>query len=137
MAITINIIKQVFLGPLEKKGILSKQEVSDLFANLELLLNVNQEMLNNFCGSSTKDSANLEEIDIQNVMIGEAFLSVVCLTLTLSLSHSRAHFLLKMQYFKMYTVYCSNQPTSVKVLQSCKANTEFVNFLEVLLSLPK
>ena len=90
-------IKQVFLGPLEKKGILSKQEVSDLFANLELLLNVNQEMLNNFCGSSTKDSANLEEIDIQNVMIGEAFLSVVCLSLSLSLTRSISltNFLLK------------------------------------------
>ncbi|KAL6055032.1 RhoGEF domain containing protein [Balamuthia mandrillaris] len=105
----MQLVIQVFLAPLKEKQLMEPQKLSTIFSNVELLVGVNEEMLKSFDRTAHKD---------QEEMIGDTFLSV-------------------MHYFKMYTVYCSNQPLALKTLAEMKqTNRPFVQFLQECIDNP-
>lgn len=99
----LEIIIKLFIEPLEEEGILTKEELKDIFSNIRLLININRELLDDIW-KQAKDTN------------GE-FLSKCFLTLA--------------DYLKMYSQYCGNQKISRETVHATQArNSRFKAFLE-------
>ena len=90
----LNKVIKIFLEPLGKEGILTPEEVKDIFSNVKLLVNVNQALLEDL--SKQAKQTNGEEL-------GQSFVLLVHY-LSLSLSFSFSLFLppcFKCTYFSL------------------------------------
>eukprot|EP01133_Synstelium_polycarpum_P007733 gene7733-9063_t len=107
----LQIVQEVFVGPIKEKELLSVKDANMLFSNIEVLLSINQTML-----------AELERDDEPShysTKVGQAFLKM---------SH----------YLKMYNAYCSNQHTALKLLEEEKDKNEpFRLFLDGCMADPR
>ncbi|KAL6048045.1 DH domain-containing protein, variant 2 [Balamuthia mandrillaris] len=106
----LEIMIEVFYRPLQEKNLLSRQELSTLFSNAEAIVGVSQEILKHLEKNVGTDGSYL---------VGKTFLELV-------------------EFIKMYTVYCGNQPVALSTLDKCKAsNTAFAAFLNECMSDPR
>lgn len=99
----LGVLMKVFLEPIRKQELLTKQQISSVFANLEAIYPVNEGML-----------AALRELQEgkAETSIGEIFVERSVL-------------------FKLYAVYCSNQPNiRDRILALKKELPEFDDFLK-------
>ena len=109
----LEVITDLFIRPLKQREILNKIQLSNLFSNVETLYQqVNCELLKRFESLELKlqkEEGNLESL-LKN--IGEIFCEFAPL-------------------FKLYAVYCSNQPNiHDRILQFKEENSKFDNFLK-------
>ncbi|KAJ3091674.1 Myosin 10A, isoform D [Quaeritorhiza haematococci] len=94
----LNVMINFHKADIQKNKLLSEEDVQVLFSNIEQLVAANQQFLNLI---SAKRDANplIEEI-------GDAFVEIS-------------------ESFKVYTVYCGNYPSAMKLVHSLQANPEF------------
>jgi len=109
----LEVITDLFIRPLKQREILNKIQLSNLFSNVETLyLQVNCELLKRFEALELK--LHKEECNLESLLknIGEIFCEFAPL-------------------FKLYAVYCSNQPNiHDRILQFKEENSKFDNFLK-------
>ncbi|HLD78895.1 MAG TPA: rho guanine nucleotide exchange factor, partial [archaeon] len=126
----LDLVKKVFIIPIKSFNMLTKEEQGAIFSNIELIHGVNVQMLaaleKNMLepppdGSDANPdpaAAAAAEVLAASPNVGKVFLDM-------------AH------YFKMYTVYCSNQPTALAAIDAAKArNAAFDSFLQDCLQVP-
>lgn len=103
----LSVLINHFLKPLQvrasQSAFITMDDITLLFANVEVLLKVNQELLDGL-------EKRTEEWDY-NSCIGDFFLRLA-------------------SFFKLYTVYCKNYDMAVQTLVRCKENHQFVQFLK-------
>ncbi|ELR23343.1 RhoGEF domain containing protein [Acanthamoeba castellanii str. Neff] len=99
----LGILINHFLIPLRDEGCVTKEDIIHLFANVEVLVKVNQELLDGL-------ERRTEEWD-PNSCIGDFFLRLA-------------------SFFKLYTVYCKNYELAVQTMVRCKENPHFAEFLQ-------
>lgn len=100
-------VTQLYIDPLKKSRLVRPKDMAIIFSNLEQLIPVNQELLK---ALEARRSAN---IVIEQV--GDIFIHVS-------------------DYFKMYTMYCSNQPYALMKTQYLRQSKPFSKFLDVFLT---
>jgi len=103
----LQIISDVFIKPLASKALLSPQDSSLLFSNIEVLLSVNHQLNDRVSSFPDPDS----------MMVGGIFLEMA-------------------DFLKMYTVYCANQPNSMSCLDRLSKQSAFKGFLAECLENP-
>jgi len=99
----LHIIVEVYVEPLstDRSDLIEPGDLMKLFSNIKSLIHLNTELLNKF-----------EETEPENLMVGKIFLDTL-------------------QYFKMYTAFCSNQPIALATLSQLKLhNQDFQDFLD-------
>ncbi|KAI9355339.1 Dbl homology domain-containing protein [Zopfochytrium polystomum] len=106
----LSTIIEFFLKPIREQGLITAKYVSVLFSNIEQLLPVNQEFLGRL------DQRRRERVGIVDE-VGDIFLVVA-------------------QYFKMYTIYCGNQPEAMSYLKRERSNKRLSSFLQFCLLKP-
>eukprot|EP01103_Thecamoeba_quadrilineata_P019403 TRINITY_DN7841_c0_g1_i1.p1 TRINITY_DN7841_c0_g1~~TRINITY_DN7841_c0_g1_i1.p1 ORF type:complete len:525 (+),score=118.34 TRINITY_DN7841_c0_g1_i1:68-1642(+) len=107
------VILQVFFLPLQKSTILSKKNHSDIFSNIENILNLHQDLLQDL------------ESYVNNTKGGPT-------------RHLGAIFLSRIEKFRLYATYCSNQSVATSTLAQMTAiNKAFADFLESAFKNPR
>jgi hypothetical protein len=94
----LNILVNVFLFPIKLKEVISIDDINILFSNVETLVNCNTQLLKDW-ETEKKTQNETQKSDIE--ILGEIFMKMS-------------------PFFKMYTVYCANQPNSMLKLEECK-----------------
>eukprot|EP01103_Thecamoeba_quadrilineata_P010714 TRINITY_DN238_c0_g1_i1.p1 TRINITY_DN238_c0_g1~~TRINITY_DN238_c0_g1_i1.p1 ORF type:complete len:532 (-),score=111.13 TRINITY_DN238_c0_g1_i1:152-1705(-) len=99
------VAKEVFLVPIKEKNLLTKSELVTIFSNLESIILLHQELLASL-------ELTIENITIDGSGLGEIFLK-------------------RMDRFKLYAGYCSNQPFLIPRMAQIRAqNKAFATFLD-------
>jgi len=99
----LGVLMKVFLEPIRQQELLTKQQISSVFANLEAIYPVNEGML-----AALRDL----QAGASDTSIGEIFVERSVL-------------------FKLYAVYCSNQPNiRDRILALKEEKPEFAEFLK-------
>lgn len=102
----LEVVIRLFMTPLRMSNILNDADINTIFSNMQLLLGVNMEFNQNL-------SKKVSELSTPsaNIPIGDVFAKLA-------------------DYFKMYTIYCSNHPTAVDTkIKLAKKNSNFRKFL--------
>jgi hypothetical protein len=90
---------------LKASALLDEKTVNGLFANMQMILNVNREICKKLAG-------RIEDSSHEYWIVGDIFIQVG-------------------DFLKMYTFYCSNQETAHQSLEKAKAeNPEFKKWLD-------
>jgi len=109
----LNVIVEVFLFPIKLKKTMPIEDVNIIFSNVETLVNCNTQVIKDWDENkrlnSTKDDASI---------IGDIFDKMS-------------------PYFKMYSVYCANQPNAMLKLQEYGRKPEFIQTMKVCTSDPR
>ncbi|KAF2070062.1 hypothetical protein CYY_008619 [Polysphondylium violaceum] len=106
----LQVIINTILVPLKESKIVTDKDISTIFSNIQLLLNVNKELLNGL-----EKAAN----ETQGEFVGQ-------------------HFTLFSQFLKMYSSYCANQKISSDHIALCsKKIPAFKQFIDEKQALPE
>jgi len=100
----IKIIIEVYLIPMREKNILKKEQLAVLFSNVEVLRSLNIQFLKDLEKRIRSPPPECERV-------GDIFLVM-------------------MEYFKMYTAYCSNQSAAMELLNEVSRNSKVAAFLK-------
>ncbi|ELR19115.1 RhoGEF domain containing protein [Acanthamoeba castellanii str. Neff] len=106
---SLDILVKKYMGPLVASGVLDKDERATIFSNIPSLLSINNALLRDLMlvDETTKVTPS-----------GKSFADV---------------WLSTVEYFKMYSVYCTNYPNALKFTQTMqKQKPQFQNFCREL-----
>eukprot|EP01114_Cavostelium_apophysatum_P002752 TRINITY_DN1243_c0_g1_i1.p1 TRINITY_DN1243_c0_g1~~TRINITY_DN1243_c0_g1_i1.p1 ORF type:complete len:1135 (-),score=369.28 TRINITY_DN1243_c0_g1_i1:198-3602(-) len=109
----LNVIVEVFLLPIKLKGAMPTEDVNIVFSNVETLVNCNTQVIRDW-DERKKSSAGKDDA----ILIGEIFDKLS-------------------PFFKMYSVYCANQPNAMIKLQEYSRKPEFLQTLKICSTDPR
>eukprot|EP01104_Vermistella_antarctica_P021102 TRINITY_DN9334_c0_g1_i1.p1 TRINITY_DN9334_c0_g1~~TRINITY_DN9334_c0_g1_i1.p1 ORF type:complete len:755 (-),score=167.03 TRINITY_DN9334_c0_g1_i1:68-2332(-) len=119
----LELLLRVFLTPLREKEILSKQELSALFSNIESLLPVNEHLLVDLEARFKYDEEKASGEGATDAVPEQGYGAIF--------ANRGAH-------FKLYAVYCGNQHNVQERLEDlCAKNSDFKPFLDKCFRLPE
>eukprot|EP01116_Phalansterium_solitarium_P021251 TRINITY_DN6530_c0_g1_i6.p1 TRINITY_DN6530_c0_g1~~TRINITY_DN6530_c0_g1_i6.p1 ORF type:complete len:891 (-),score=169.15 TRINITY_DN6530_c0_g1_i6:483-3155(-) len=109
----LEVVLEVFLFPIKIQRVMPEPDTQILFSNVETLHNCNSQLLEEWKARSTTASGQ-DAI----IVLGEIFQKMS-------------------PFFKMYTVYCANQPKAMDLLTEYMKRPDFVSTLRICETDPK
>jgi hypothetical protein len=132
----LDLVKKVFLIPIKSFAMLTKEEQNAIFSNIELIHGVNVQMLAALEKNMLVPSASALGEAAGPDAAASAASDDAAEALAASPNVGKV-FLDMAHYFKMYTVYCANQPTALAAIDAAKArNPAFDSFLQDCMQMP-